>query len=212
MKKFLVAIATVCLFSINIAQATYSPSLLDFIKGVVEFDISMNSKKITNLATPTNDNDAATKKYVDDNAGGSIPFVGITKSPDPENYPNDGMFTGNMMHPINGTMGYKGANDLCKQFATGSTHICTQDEILKTISSVSNLATLSTQGWEDDVSVWIATGAPKALGAYLVNDCLGFTYAGTSTNYGNFWKFNTGTGGSGAALLCNNSLRIACCK
>lgn len=32
--------------------------------------IDMDDNKITDLATPTNDYDAATKKYVDDNAGG----------------------------------------------------------------------------------------------------------------------------------------------
>ena len=34
--------------------------------------IKMNSKKIYGLADPVNDQDAATKKYVDDNAGGTI--------------------------------------------------------------------------------------------------------------------------------------------
>lgn len=33
--------------------------------------LSMTSNKITNLATPTSDYDASTKKYVDDNAGGT---------------------------------------------------------------------------------------------------------------------------------------------
>jgi hypothetical protein len=37
---------------------------------VLADDMGANSKKITNLADPTADQDAATKKYVDDNAGG----------------------------------------------------------------------------------------------------------------------------------------------
>lgn len=40
-------------------------------------DLSMGSHKITSLAAPGADADAATKKYVDDNAGGGAPsFVG----------------------------------------------------------------------------------------------------------------------------------------
>jgi hypothetical protein len=51
----------------------------------------MQSKKITSVADPTSDQDAATKKYVDDNAGGgpstpswdtyTISFQGLTSSP-----------------------------------------------------------------------------------------------------------------------------------
>jgi len=40
-------------------------------------EMSMNSKKITSLADPTSDQDAATKKYVDDNTAGTK-FVTIT--------------------------------------------------------------------------------------------------------------------------------------
>ena len=40
--------------------------------------VNMSSLKITNLATPTSDYDAATKKYVDDNAGGGGPTLSGT--------------------------------------------------------------------------------------------------------------------------------------
>jgi len=39
-------------------------------------DIPVNSRKITGVADPTNDQDAATKKYVDDNVGGGYPTQG----------------------------------------------------------------------------------------------------------------------------------------
>lgn len=52
------------------------------LSGVAGADFSMNSKKITNLADPANDQDAATKKWVSDNfAAGSITFVSLTDTP-----------------------------------------------------------------------------------------------------------------------------------
>lgn len=44
---------------------------------VMHKTMSMNSTKITSLATPTSDYDAATKKYVDDNAGGGADKVDV---------------------------------------------------------------------------------------------------------------------------------------
>ena len=40
--------------------------------GTMTGPINMNGQKVSGLAEPTQDNDAATKKYVDDNAGGKI--------------------------------------------------------------------------------------------------------------------------------------------
>lgn len=39
---------------------------------IIADEIDMQSKKIINLLDPTNNQDAATKKYVDDNAGGGV--------------------------------------------------------------------------------------------------------------------------------------------
>lgn len=41
----------------------------------VNTNINMNSHKLTNVTDPTSDQDAATKKYVDDNSGGSFPLL-----------------------------------------------------------------------------------------------------------------------------------------
>lgn len=37
-------------------------------------DLDLTGNKVTNLAVPADDNDAATKKYVDDNAGGALSY------------------------------------------------------------------------------------------------------------------------------------------
>ncbi|MFC4096327.1 beta strand repeat-containing protein [Euzebyella saccharophila] len=43
-------------------------------------DINLNSQKIINLAVPTLDTDAATKKYVDDNAGSNLSNANLTQT------------------------------------------------------------------------------------------------------------------------------------
>ena len=67
--------------SIRIPTANYA--IFQIVRGSTEMlnisalgiimgdEMNMNSNKITGLATPTSDYDASTKKYVDDNAGGS---------------------------------------------------------------------------------------------------------------------------------------------
>ena len=46
----------------------------------MQSDLDMGSNKITDLATPTSNYDAATKKYVDDNAGGGGVSLGGTNT------------------------------------------------------------------------------------------------------------------------------------
>lgn len=47
---------------------------------IITTDVNFNSKKITSLATPTQDSDGATKKYVDDSVGVTT-FIGLTDTP-----------------------------------------------------------------------------------------------------------------------------------
>ena len=51
---------------------SFKPSQIDFAK-----EVHLNNKQIKNLAAPTVNSDAATKKYVDDNAGGGVPVGSI---------------------------------------------------------------------------------------------------------------------------------------
>lgn len=53
--------------------------------GRLKSGLDANGNKVVNLATPTSDNDAATKKYVDDNAGRAPSWENITGKP--ENFP-----------------------------------------------------------------------------------------------------------------------------
>ena len=53
---------------------------LDKAGGTMTAAINMGNKKITNLGTPTENTDAANKKYVDDTAGKNLPKAGGTMS------------------------------------------------------------------------------------------------------------------------------------
>ncbi len=67
------------LFTVLIAISVTSAYALTITLGgdLIEIlgALNMNNNKITNLATPTLDFDAATKKYVDDNAVGGALFI-----------------------------------------------------------------------------------------------------------------------------------------
>lgn len=64
------------------AAETYADGVVTSVRvqaatAALASDLSVNSKKIVSLGTPTADTDAATKKYVDDNAGGTPTFAGV---------------------------------------------------------------------------------------------------------------------------------------
>ena len=63
--------------NVNAAQ-TKADSAYNLAAAVGTSNLNMNNNKITNVADPTSNQDAATKKYVDDNAGGG--FNNITES------------------------------------------------------------------------------------------------------------------------------------
>jgi hypothetical protein len=107
-----------------------------------------------------------------------------------------------------GVNGYRSGNSICAAEFTGS-HLCSQTEILFTIETVSDLSALT--GWSGDV--WISTGGAKYSPAALpVNDCNGWTHGVGGTYLGNFWRFDSTTGGSGKVSNCGVSFNLACCK
>lgn len=108
-----------------------------------------------------------------------------------------GSYTG--LIAVSGKTGYEAANAAC---GTGA-HICTPDEILRTVRC--SPATLPASG-----NAWIANGAPSFTSP-AANDCAGWTSAGTTT-YGSFWQFTGTNGGKGFSTSCNLSLQIACCS
>ena len=123
-----------------------------------------------------------------------------------------GHFVGRSTSSYNGSLsaggytGYGAGNYLCDSDITGS-HLCSFAEIDYTIGT-RNLSTIS--GWTGEA--WISTGPAKYSPAGLpVNDCNGFTHGSLGSYLGNWWNFNTATGGVGKTGNCANTLRLACC-
>ena len=95
--------------------------------------------------------------------------------------------------------GYNSVNGIC----AGGTHICSPDEILRTVYC--SAATLPASG-----SAWLA-GGPPGFTSPAANDCAGFT-SNAAGSYGVFWQFAGAAGGKGLATSCVISLKFACCK
>ena len=164
----------------------------------ISFDELTNSfnfgnNKLTNIADPESDQDAATKSYVDaviSSGGGSGgKFVGVTTN---KNF--DGNFGG-----------YLNADAACRVDFSGS-HVCRTDEILATISA-GNIDTVF--NYTDLKGAWILEGPPGYIAP--ANDCNGlmensFFYLGA------FWQFDASTGGRGKLSLCSQKKPLACCK
>jgi hypothetical protein len=105
---------------------------------------------------------------------------------------------------INGTkIGYSAGNSICNASFSGS-HLCDEFEVTQWFANAN-------PNINDDA--WIIAGAPKYIPATVpVNDCNAFTYAGTVLYLGNYWHFNSTTGGDGRAINCATLLHLACCN
>ncbi|MFB6226409.1 MAG: hypothetical protein ABEJ02_03580, partial [Candidatus Paceibacteria bacterium] len=128
-------------------------------------------------------------------SGGAVPSaVNLTS----------GKYTGNI---TNGSLrGYAAANQICNQEYSGS-HLCNEFEISRAYES----GNVGLNG----KYAWIIAGGSKYPSGNPVNDCDGFTSesSGSSAPQGNYWYFNSSTGGNGAATSCASPERhLACCS
>lgn len=121
--------------------------------------------------------------------GGLVSSVNVTS----------GTYTGAIISGEN--TGYKAADVICDSEFSGS-HFCTEFEV----------ATWNSRSIAND-DAWIIAGGPKYVPADVpVNDCNGWTHGSAGTYLGNYWHFNSTTGGDGRAINCGTSLKIACCE
>lgn len=154
---------------------------------------NFGGSRLSNIAGPTEADDAATKDYVDTliaeaaEAGGM--YLGVTALTN---------FTGSIS-------GYTGGDAACRVDYPGS-HVCRTDEILASISS-KDISTLFT--YTDLAGAWILEGAPGYTAP--ANDCNGLK-DGTSDYLGAFWQFDSSTGGAGQLSICSQTKPLACCK
>ncbi|MFB6246531.1 MAG: hypothetical protein ABEI74_03005 [Candidatus Pacearchaeota archaeon] len=101
--------------------------------------------------------------------------------------------------------GYAAANQICGDEFSGA-HLCNEFEVMRAYDS-GNADHLN------NVDAWINAGGPKYVPADTpVNDCNGWTYNGTSDYLGNYWHFDSSTGGDGRAINCGTEFKLACCS
>ena len=95
-------------------------------------ELTMGTNKITNVVDPTADQDAATKKYVDDNAGGG----GSPGGADTQvQFNNSSAFGGISSWTTNGTTTFTGADNAILSVGTGSDWSVTHDGTDTTMTS-----------------------------------------------------------------------------
>lgn len=102
--------------------------------------------------------------------------------------------------PITGSAGgYDGATAKCPN----PTHLCTVEELSRSIRNVSNRPA--------SLAGWITAGPPGNTSGSTA-DCLGFT-TNSNTQYGRTWNFAFDvTGGLGSLTPCNSTLAPLCCR
>ncbi len=152
--------------------------------------LNMNSLSITNLATPVNSTDAATKAYVD--TAGAVQYKGLTST----------SYTANLSGPF-------GANSDCNSAYAGS-HMCTQGELIRT--GVTSLGTIPTgYAWiQCDLTHGTVCDGPSYSQSQTTSATCGqWTYGTNTTGYS---SPSVGTNGQVYANNCGTSLVIACCK
>lgn len=166
------------------------------VTGLFEFLGSVTNRITTLFVKDINASGTITADSFETTGGGSIggapSAVNLTSS----------KYTGKL---TNGSeSGYSAANSICRQEFSGS-HLCNEFEIIQAHEAGNiNL---------NNVDAWISTGSPKYVPAPTpVNDCNGWTYEGTSDYLGNYWHFDSSTGGDGRAINCGSSFKLACCS
>lgn len=131
--------------------------------------------------------DSNFNKY-DNNSPGGV-FIGLSSGT------TDGSIS------YGGKTGYAAAHDMCYVDYNG--HMCTPDEIILTIYLK------GLDGYVTGNTAWVANG-PNSYTANS-NDCLGFSN-NTNTFLGEFWIFDSASGGAGWATNCSQVKKVACCR
>lgn len=109
-------------------------------------------------------------------------------------------------HLTNGSkVGYDAGNEICS-IEFPNSHLCTEFEIMLWFSN-------STDTSLNNEDAWCNAGGPKYVPADIpVNDCNGWTHGSAGTYLGNYYHFNSTSGGDGRAVHCGTTLKLACCS
>lgn len=116
-------------------------------------DISMGSKSITSMADPSTDQDAATKKYVDDNAGPGGDCLKLDCSNDPLTAPLDVLGMISSVDPageVNYIGMYHDGADGILGVNIGSLALMPVDDLIALLSDKAGVKKLSIQNSDED--------------------------------------------------------------
>ena len=171
--------------------------------------------KLTNLATPTADSDAATKLYADTHSGGNL-YVGNTSTFCTGGYYGNLGATGVCPVP---PMGLTGMNQVCQQAfpTTPFVHACSWDDIFKSPG-------VAGSGWVVDGAYlgvqWNGSSndniqyprnldgtASQNQGGNSTINCAGWT-----SNSGSDYGPHTAGGKTLTMVTCSTAKHILCCR
>jgi len=179
----IIPITLACVLTVNYFILAWSEPSGPPPNGSITQDLNVNSHKIVNLTAPTNDSDAATKKYVTDTvaaAGGGVQFMGVTST----------SYTGSQG-------GLDGANAKCAANFAGS-HLCSAEEWLRSGSTVAPTASC----WVSSAVNLLNNNADQYFGG-----CDGWDNNGTS-----LLGVYINTNGALRGDYCIALYRDCCCK